>query len=200
MNYCSCQRKSPMFFSKCPCFFQNVLFFSFFKMFFAKCHCPPPPPPQILVFCKMSLFFQNGLVFCKMSCFSLLPQDLSQSTSCPVISSSHCCLSVFAFILFSLFSSLRLGWFLVILLFFASLCVCVCVFETKNDGTGLIKKGSHRLLRSVRGKGENSDSALQISDDISSQSPPAREHCFLCVVNHFAFAPIQSLKSGDPFL
>ena len=78
--------------------------------------------------------------------------------------------------------------------------MCVCVFETKNDGTGLIKKGSHRLLRSVRGKGENCDSALQISDDISSQSPPAREHCFLCVVNHFAFAPIQSLKSGDPFL
>ena len=142
MNYCSCQRKSPMFFSKCPCFFQNV-HVCFFKMslFFEKCPCSPHPPKYFfLVFCKMSLFFlQNVLVFsskcpcfckmsmffCKMSCFSLLPQDLSQSTSCPVISSSHCCLSVFAFILFSLFSSLRLGWFLVIviLLFFASFCV-----------------------------------------------------------------------------
>ena len=122
---------------------------------------------SFFIFFKVPCFSQNVLAFCKMSCFSLLPQDLSQSTSCPVISSSHGFLS-FSVCVHSL---------LIIFKFEIGLVSCDCNFVVFRLFFGVwnqewrdsffLQKWSHRLLRSVRGKGENSDSARQISDDIS---------------------------------
>ena len=155
---------------------------------------------SFFLFFKVPCFSQNVLAFCKMSCFSLLPQDLSQSTSCPVISSSHGFLS-FSVCVHSL---------LIIFKFEIGLVSCDCnfvvfrlffgvwnqewrdIFFYKNEVTDcwdLCGERGRTLI--VHGRSQTT---------FVSQSPPAREHCFLCVVNHFASAPIQSLKSGDPFL